>query len=83
MSRTGAFDAFVIRADRETAGTVVRLERGFRFFAATNDFVALEGRFCRRPRDAQRAARDRLHALLPVRRPRTHRDMPQELTTCV
>jgi hypothetical protein len=58
-----AFDAFVIQADGETAGIIVRLERGFRFYAATNDFVALEQRTFRRPRDAQRAALERCRAL--------------------
>lgn len=62
MSERAAFDAFVIEADGETAGIVVRLDRGFRFYAATHAFVALEGRSFRRPRDAQRAAR--AHALV-------------------
>jgi hypothetical protein len=73
MSRTGTFDAFVIQADGETAGIVVRLARGFRFFAATPDFVALEGRSFRRPRDAQRAAREHLRALRLLRQPRVQR----------
>jgi hypothetical protein len=73
MSRTDAFAAFVIQADGETAGIIVRLERGFRFFAATNDFVVLEARSFRRPRDAQRAARERLDALRLLSRPRAQR----------
>jgi hypothetical protein len=73
MSSAGPYDAFVIQTDGETAGIVVRLERGFRFFAATNAFVALEGRSFRRPRDAQRAAREHLRAVRLLRQPRVQR----------
>lgn len=59
MLERSPFDAFVIETGGETAGIAVRHERGFRFYAATNDFAALEGRSFRRLRDAQRAARER------------------------
>lgn len=50
-------DAFVIEAGGKTAGIIVRVARGFRFFAADHIFNALESRHFRRPADAQRAAR--------------------------
>jgi hypothetical protein len=65
MFERAAFDAFVVEADGETAGIVVRLDREFRFYASTNDFVALEGHTFRRARDAQRAVRE--HALIRQR----------------
>ncbi len=62
------FDAYVIQVDGETSGIVVRHDRGFRFFSASDDFVLLEGRTFRRPRDARRAAADHLQALQALRR---------------
>lgn len=38
------------------AGIVVRDERGFRFFAATRAFDALEGRLFKNPKAAEEAA---------------------------
>jgi hypothetical protein len=69
MLKHSPFDAFVIQVDGETAGIIVRLDRGFRFYATTNDFVGLEGRQFRGPRDAQRAARDRAVTLRVGRNP--------------
>jgi len=47
---------YVIEVGSETAGIVVRNPEGYRFFAATHRFNALEGQLFRNAREAERAA---------------------------
>jgi hypothetical protein len=49
-------DSYIIEVGSKTAGIVVRNPEGYRFFAATHRFNALEGRLFRNARDAERAA---------------------------
>ena len=49
-------DTYIIEVSSKAAGIVVRDGGGFRFFAATHDFNALEGRYFRSAREAERAA---------------------------
>jgi hypothetical protein len=49
-------DAYIIEVRSQAAGIVVRNPGGFRFFAATHKFNALEGQLFRTARDAERAA---------------------------
>ena len=51
-------DVYVIEVADEAAGIVARDRGGFRFHAASHAFRALDGREFRRPRDAERAARE-------------------------
>jgi hypothetical protein len=50
-------DTYIIEVGSETAGIVVRNPEGYRFFAATHRFNALEGQLFRNAREAERAAR--------------------------
>ena len=50
------------------AGIVVRDDRGFRFFAATRAFNALEGRLFKNPKAAEQAALRRIAELTSPRR---------------
>lgn len=50
-------DAYLIEADHEAAGVVIREGRRFRFFSSSRRFWALEGVYYRTPREAERAAR--------------------------
>jgi hypothetical protein len=50
-------DTYIIEVGSQAAGIVVRDPRGFRFFAATHRFNALEGQLFRNAREAERAAR--------------------------
>jgi len=54
----GAFmyDTYIIETRKGAAGIVVRVGRGFRFFAATHAFNGLEGRFFDTPKEAEAAA---------------------------
>lgn len=56
------FDNYIIEVRSEAAGIVVRDGRGFRFFAAHAAFHALEGRFFKSAREAERAANRHLAA---------------------
>ena len=47
---------YVIEVGSETAGIVVRNPEGYRFFAATHRFNALEGQLFRNAREAERKA---------------------------
>jgi hypothetical protein len=47
---------YVIEVGSETAGIVVRNPEGYRFFAATHRFNALEGQLFRNAREAERTA---------------------------
>lgn len=47
--------AYVIEVRGETAGIIAREERGFRFYASSNRFNALEGEAFSSPRQAERA----------------------------
>ncbi len=49
-------DSYIIEVGSKTAGIVVRNPEGYRFFAATNRFNALEGQLFRNAREAERAA---------------------------
>jgi hypothetical protein len=49
-------DAYIIEVGSQAAGIVVRTEDGYRFFAATHRFNALEGQLFRNPGLAERAA---------------------------
>ena len=50
-------DTYIIEVLSKPAGIVVRDSRGYRFFAASHRFYALEGRLFRNAREAERAAR--------------------------
>lgn len=50
-------EAYVIEAAGAAAGVVIRERGGFRFFAATPQFSAIEQQLFRRTADAERAAR--------------------------
>ncbi len=49
-------DTYIIEVGSETAGIVVRNPEGYRFFAATHRFNALEGQLFRNAREAERTA---------------------------
>ena len=49
-------DTYIIEVSSKAAGIVVRTEEGYRFFAATHRFNALEGQTFRNAREAERAA---------------------------
>jgi hypothetical protein len=49
-------DTYIIEVSSQAAGIVVRDIAGFRFFAASKRFFALEGRLFRNAREAERAA---------------------------
>ena len=50
-------DTYIIEVFSQPAGIVVRDHGGYRFFAASHRFYALEGRLFRNAREAERAAR--------------------------
>jgi hypothetical protein len=50
-------DTYIIEVASQAAGIVVRNPGGYRFFAASHRFNALEGRLFRNAREAERAAR--------------------------
>ncbi len=50
-------DTYIIEVGSQPAGIIVRDSKGYRFFAATHRFNALEGRLFRNAREAERAAR--------------------------
>jgi hypothetical protein len=47
---------YIIEVGSKTAGIVVQNPQGYRFFAATHRFNALEGQLFRNAREAERAA---------------------------
>ena len=49
-------DTYIIEVGSQAAGIVVRDPGGYRFFAATHRFNALEGQLFRNAREAERAA---------------------------
>jgi hypothetical protein len=49
-------DTYIIEIASQAAGIVVRNPNGYRFFAASHRFNALEGRLFRNAREAERAA---------------------------
>jgi hypothetical protein len=49
-------DNFIIEISSQAVGIVVRGDDGYRFFAATHRFNALEGQLFRSANDAERAA---------------------------
>jgi hypothetical protein len=49
-------DTYIIEVSSQAAGIVVRNPDGFRFFAASHRFNALEGQLFRNAREAERAA---------------------------
>jgi hypothetical protein len=49
-------DTYIIEVRSQAAGIVVRNPDGYRFFAATPKFNALEGQLFRNAREAERAA---------------------------
>ena len=49
-------DTYIIEIRSQAAGIVVRNPEGYRFFAASHRFNALEGRLFRNAREAERAA---------------------------
>lgn len=50
-------DTYIIEVGSQAAGIVVRDHGGFRFFAASHRFNALEGQVFRNAREAERAAK--------------------------
>ena len=50
-------DTYIIEVSSQAAGIVIRDRGGFRFFAATHRFNALEGQVFRNAREAERAAK--------------------------
>jgi hypothetical protein len=48
---------YIIEIGSQAAGIVVRDPDGYRFFAATHRFNAMEGQLFRNAREAERAAR--------------------------
>jgi hypothetical protein len=57
-------DTYIIEVSSQAAGIVVRDRGGFRFFAASHHFNALEGQIFRSAREAERAARQILNGEL-------------------
>jgi hypothetical protein len=49
-------DNYIIEVGSQAAGIVVRNPDGYRFFAASHRFDALEGQLFRNAREAERAA---------------------------
>lgn len=49
-------DTYIIEVSSQAAGIVVRDPAGFRFFAASHRFNALDGQIFRNAREAERAA---------------------------
>jgi hypothetical protein len=49
-------DNFIIEISSQAAGIVVRSADGYRFFAASHRFNAMEGQLFRSANDAERAA---------------------------
>jgi hypothetical protein len=49
-------NTYIIEVGSQTAGIVVRNPEGYRFFAATHRFNALEGQLFRNAREAERTA---------------------------
>lgn len=49
-------DTYIIEVSSEAAGIVVRGPGGYRFFAATHRFNALDGQLFKNAREAERAA---------------------------
>ena len=49
-------DTYIIEIRSQAAGIVVRNPDGYRFFAASRHFNALEGQLFRNAREAERAA---------------------------
>lgn len=49
-------DTYIIEVINQAAGIVIRDRGGYRFFAASHRFNALEGQLFRNARDAERAA---------------------------
>ena len=49
-------DTYIIEVSSEAAGIVVRVKKGFRFYAASHRFNALEGRIFGSAREAERVA---------------------------
>ena len=60
-------DNFIIEVSSQAAGIVVRNPDGYRFFAASPRFHAMEGRLFRNAREAERAVAGA--AVAPRRRP--------------
>jgi hypothetical protein len=50
-------DTYIIEVGSQAAGIVVREADGYRFFAASHRFNALEGQLFRNAREAEQAAR--------------------------
>ena len=59
-------DTYIIEVSSHAAGIIVRDRGGYRFFAATHRFNALEGQMFRSARDAERAAKRLLEGELRV-----------------
>jgi hypothetical protein len=49
-------DTYIIEVNSQTAGIVVRNPDGYRFFAATHRFNAMEGQLFRNAREAEQTA---------------------------
>lgn len=58
-------DTYIIEVRSNAAGIVVRNPGGFRFFAASHRFNALEGQLFRNAREAERAAIRLADGVLP------------------
>jgi hypothetical protein len=59
-------DTFIIEVGSQAAGIVVRNPDGYRFFASSHRFNAMEGQLFRNAREAERAARQLAHGGLTV-----------------
>jgi hypothetical protein len=49
-------ETYIIEVASQAAGIVVRTPQGYRFFAASNSFMPLEGQLFRNAGEAERAA---------------------------
>jgi hypothetical protein len=49
-------DRYIIEVNSKAAGVIVRNAEGFRFFAASQRFVRMEGKLFRNANEAERAA---------------------------
>jgi len=82
MSDTYISDTYIIEVRPKSAGItlqagiVVRDDEGFRFFAASHAFDALEGRHFKSPKAAERAALERIAVVRPHLSPFPFSDSP-------
>jgi len=49
-------ETYIVEVSSQAAGIIVRDKSGYRFFAASDEFRAMEGRIFRNAREAEKAA---------------------------